>query len=211
MESFRTKENLRSIYTEAFGERKDHPLLARILAFVVDYGLFFLSGLAIYFALESVDNASTVIYLLINIPLWTTYFTLGNSRICRGQTLGKKFLRIRVVDIQSNYLGLVKALIRSIPVVLLMNSHEIMRFIITKQSNLFLPGFITLTTILLGTIYFPLAKLDRQSLHDMLVRSYVIPKDRVVKMENRTEWVLIVIFVVILIATVTLMLEEKRD
>lgn len=203
----RTHKNFRSIYNEAFGARTDHPFLARILAFLVDYGLFFFTGSAIYFALESVNKNSTVIQLLINVLLWTTYLTLGNSKICRGQTLGKKLLRIRVVDVRGKYLSLVKSLIRSIPVVLLMNGYDVMYFIFTDQSNLYLPGFITLTTILLGTIYFPVVNPHRQGLHDMLVLSHVIPKDRMVEIEKSTEWVLLLIFVVVLTAAVTLILD----
>lgn len=105
--------------------------------------------------------------------------------------------RVRVANREGEYLGLMKSLLRSLFVVLLMNGYHIMYFIITEQEDLYVPVFCGLTTILFGTIYFTLLNLNRQSLHDLVVFSQVIPADRVVKIKMKFNWRLIVGFVVI--------------
>jgi uncharacterized RDD family membrane protein YckC len=192
-----TKENLRSIYNEIFGERTDHPLIARFLAFIVDYGFFLVTGPIIYVGLDAIEKHSTLNQLIIAIVLLTVYLTLGNSKIFKGQTIGKKLLRIRTVDTEGNYLNVIKSLVRSLPIVLLLNGYQIMFFIITEQNNLYILGFYGLTIILFGTIYFPLLKLNRQGLHDIIVSSQVIPRDRTIKIEDKLNWSLITVFVLI--------------
>lgn len=201
-----TRENLRLVYNEAFGDRTDHPLLTRILAFLVDYGLFLISGTAIYFGFEFTNNHSALAQLLTAVGIGTTYFTVGNSKICKGQTLGKKLFRIRVVDGHNKYISLVRSFTRSLPIVLLMNSYQIMYYAITEQSDLYLLSFLTLTTILIGTIYFPLVKLDRRGLHDILTYSQVIPRDRMVKIEKNLNWGLIMLFILIVTMTAIVIL-----
>lgn len=194
------------VSNEAFGERTDHPLLTRILAFLVDYGLFYISGTVIYFGLELTNNHSTLVQLLTSIGLGTTYFTFGNSEICKGQTLGKKLFGIRVVDGHGKYISLVRSFFRSLPIVLLMNSYQIMYYVIIEQSDLYLLGFLTLTTILFGTIYFLLVKLDRQGLHDILTYSQVIPRDRLVKIGKKMNWGLVMLFILIVTTTAIVIL-----
>ena len=182
-----TKENLKLIYNEIFGEKTDHPLFARVLAFIVDYVIFLASGPIIYFGLNAIGKHTTLSQLIIDFTIWTIYFTLGNSRIFKGQTIGKKLLRIRVVDRHGHYLGLIKSFVRSLPIVLLLNGYQIMYFIITEQQdNLYTPGFYGLTTILFGTIYFVLFNLNRQGLHDLIIYSQVIPRDRTIEIERNT-------------------------
>jgi uncharacterized RDD family membrane protein YckC len=202
----RTEENIRSIYNEVFGEKTDHPLLARVLAFIVDYLMFIASGPIIYLGLNAINRHTTLAQLLIHITLWIIYFTLGNSRVFKGQTIGKKLLRIRVVDNQGEYLGLIKSFVRSLPVVLLMNGYQIMYFIITEQNDLYTLGFYLLTTILFGTIYFVLLNLNRQALHDLLVYSQVVPRDRNIIIANKINWGLTIGFVAIVTMYVIFML-----
>lgn len=202
-----TKQNLRLLYNEIFGEKTDHPLFARVLAFIVDYGIFLAIGPIIYFGLNAIGKHTTLSQLLIDFTLWTIYYTLGNSKIVKGQTIGKKLLRIRVVDKHGHYLGLIKSFIRSLPIVLLMNGYQIMYFIVAEQKdNLYVPGFYGLTTILFGTIYFMLFNLNRQGLHDLIVDSQVIPRDRTIEIDRKINWGLVIGLVVIMTTYVTVML-----
>jgi uncharacterized RDD family membrane protein YckC len=205
------RENLRLVYNEAFGDRTDHPLLIRILAFLVDYGLFLITGTAIYFGFEFTNNHSTLAHLLTSVGIGTTYFTLGNSKFCKGQTVGKKLFRIRVVDGHGKYISLVRSFTRSLPIVLLMNSYEIMHYAVIEQSDLYQLSFLTLTTILIGTIYFPLIKLDRQGLHDILTYSQVIPRDRMVKIEKNINWGLVMLFILIVTMTAIVVLNWRVE
>jgi uncharacterized RDD family membrane protein YckC len=204
------KGNLKLIYNEIFGEETDHPLVARFLALILDYTIFVASGLIIYFGLGAIDKQSAPNQLIVSMVLCTTYFTLGNSKVFQGQTLGKKLLRIRVVDNESSYLGLGKSLIRSIPIVLLMHGYQIMYCIyVTEQHNLYIFALYGLTTILFGSIYFPLLKTNRQTLHDLTVYSQVIPKSRTIKIHKKFNWTLIAGFVLIMVTFVTFMLKRS--
>jgi len=187
------KKNLNLIYCEFFGEKTDHLLMARALAAIVDYLILITASSVIYFVLTN----QTLFTLSLGLIVWIVYFTLGSSRIFKGQTIGKKLFRVRVANREGEYLGLMKSLLRSLFVVLLMNGYHIMYFIITEQEDLYVPVFCGLTTILFGTIYFTLLNLNRQSLHDLVVFSQVIPADRVVKIKMKFNWRLIVGFVVI--------------
>jgi uncharacterized RDD family membrane protein YckC len=197
MVSNHTKENLRSIYDEFFGERTDHPLLARILAFLADYILFLASGPVIFFGLESIDRSSAANQLLVDLVIWTPYFTLGNSRIFHGQTIGKKLLRIRVVDNEGRYLAPAKSFVRSVPLVLSMTSYQIMFLMIAQEPPLNILKLSPLAVIVFGTFVLPFLNLSRQGLHDLLVSSQVIPRDRLITIEKKSGlglvWSLIII------------------
>jgi uncharacterized RDD family membrane protein YckC len=193
------KENIRSIYNELFGEKTDHPFIARFLAFLVDYALFLTAGSIIHFVVNSTNRLSILPLLIIQLVLCTIYFTLGNSKIFGGQTIGKKLLRIRTIGSEGNYLGLTRSVIRSVPVVLLMNSFQIMQFVVMEQDSFTKIVLVLLTSILLGATYFPLFKLNRQTLHDLLVSSQVVPRDRKIRIEKKINLILILGFVAIMV------------
>jgi uncharacterized RDD family membrane protein YckC len=200
------KQNLKSTYNELSGERTDHPFVVRFLAFLADYCLFSATVWIIYFGLHAIKKDSTLSELTISMGLLIVYLTLGNSKTFKGQTIGKKLLRIRTVDNEGNYLEPIKSLVRCLPIVLLLNSYQIMLFIITEHDNLNVLVYYGLTIIFFGTIYFPLLQINRKSLHDMLVSSQVIPRDRMVKIENKSDWPLIAMFVVIVTVYIIYML-----
>jgi uncharacterized RDD family membrane protein YckC len=190
-------ENLKSLYNEIFGEKTDHPFFSRILAFLVDYTMFIISGPVFYYLLIGLSRTSTGSLLALDMLFWVTYFTLANSSIFSGQTVGKKLLRIRVVDRNGKYLGLMRSFVRSFPLVLLMDGYRIMYYVINEQDRFYKMSLLTLAIILFGTIYFPLLKTDRQGLHDILASSYVIPKNRNVTIVNQRSVFLVLSFCII--------------
>ncbi|MCZ8216040.1 MAG: RDD family protein, partial [Cyclobacteriaceae bacterium] len=103
------KENLKNIFDEAFGENIDHPLLRRFLAFLLDYVIFNFSGALVYLMLNVINYHSEINQLVIELSILTFYLTLGNSHWFGGQTVGKKILRIKVVDSNGEFLGLVRS------------------------------------------------------------------------------------------------------
>lgn len=101
------------------------------------------------------------------------YFGICNSKLMNGQTLGKMLLNIRVVDKNSNYISVAKAILRASPFALyiLLNGMPV-----SDSSDLY-PSLI-LGTILFSIpvleIYFAIANESLQSLHDMIAKTYVV-------------------------------------
>lgn len=122
---------------------------------------------------------------MIELSLLTAYLTLGNSHRFEGQTIGKKILGIKVVDSNGEFLGLVRSFLRSIIPVLLMNGLLLMRFVISEHDQVNSIVYLSLCSLFFATIYLSLLKLDRQTLHDMLVSSQVILKNQKIKLNKK--------------------------
>jgi uncharacterized RDD family membrane protein YckC len=198
------KENLTLIYEELFGEKVDHPLIRRALAFAIDCLIFWLLDMAIFYPFDryelQVNHGSNIL-----IPFWIVCFTLCNSKFFKGQTPGRKLFRIRVVDKNGQYLGIGKSLVRSLPIVLFLCQFDIAFFIFKEVKQLLIPWAFIITAIFIGAIYFPLIRTERQALHDLLVGSQVVSIDRNVKIENKVSWVSLLVFIVITVLVVALM------
>jgi uncharacterized RDD family membrane protein YckC len=196
--------NVSSIINEIFGDRTDHPLIVRFIAFLVDYALFFAFATPTYLIFDSPGTRS--IPLIITISISIIYFTLGNSKLFKGQTIGKRLLRIRVIDNHCQYLEVWRSFLRCLSVVLLINGMDIMSVIVREQSDFYVPVFYTFPMILVGVFYFPLLTTNRQNFYDMFVGSYVVPRDRVVKNEMKLDWAVFFIFMLIYAAFIVFML-----
>lgn len=167
----------KSIYNEFWGENIDHPILRRLLAFIVDFIVVFsinVIPLVTHFFGVVIDIESHII-LLINLSVSIIYFTLLNSRVGNGQTIGKRVFKIKVTSEFGKPISLVKSLLRSLPTTLFIHWYLIVFTLATND----LP-FRYIAHILLifafGTLYFSVIKLNRQGLHDLLVGTQVIQK-----------------------------------
>jgi uncharacterized RDD family membrane protein YckC len=194
------KQNIRSIFLEAFGEPTDHPLLARFLAFVVDFAVLLLFRFAVNALLMSLNKHSPSIELILDVVVCTIYFMVGNSMISKGQTLGKRMMRLIVIDTDGNFISFPKSFIRAIPVVLVHNSYAIMGLVISDHADFYVLVFYTLAAVLFGNIYYPLVTVSRQGLHDLLVSSHVTPVSRPVRIEGKIDWPVHIVFILIVIA-----------
>ena len=112
---------------------------------------------------------------LIGFTIWVLYFGVFNSEICKGQTIGKKLLKIKVVDKYGKYLDLRNSFLRAtiffIPGIF--NGIQFPLYMI----NSFAFYLSSVIFILLGgcIAYLFLFNLPtRQSLHDLLVHSFVV-------------------------------------
>lgn len=109
------------------------------------------------------------------------YFGLLNSRLGNGQTLGKRLLKIRVVDGESQLLSLPRAMVRA---VILATPFALNG---TSASNLYL--MVPLSVLLFGGLFsilylYLFNRRTRQSLHDLAVGSFVVNADA---LESDTE------------------------
>jgi uncharacterized RDD family membrane protein YckC len=173
------QKNLKSLFDEFFGEKIDHPLIARVLAFSVDYIIAYSLPLFLFTKLSESD-------IFIPYPLYVfvlfslIYFTIGNSKIFKGQTPGKYLLRIRVVNELGKPIGLIPAFVRSAFIVTMIYTNTILENEIYEDHHISETTIIILMIVYSGQTYFPLFKTDRQGLHDILARSFVVPSRRVV-------------------------------
>lgn len=109
------------------------------------------------------------------------YFGLLNSRLGNGQTLGKRLLKIRVVDGESQLLSLPRAMVRA---AILATPFALNG---TSASNLYL--MVPLSVLLFGGLFsilylYLFNRRTRQSLHDLAVGSFVVNADA---LESDTE------------------------
>jgi len=113
--------------------------------------------------------------LLVGFTISLVYFGLGNSKIFNGQTLGKKALKLRVVDKKLNSISIQKSLLRTL-------IYTVPYFFLnyglngsTQFSTIFIAkGIILLSFLLVLPIHFIINSLTRQAIHDLVLKTYVV-------------------------------------
>jgi uncharacterized RDD family membrane protein YckC len=153
---------------------------SRVGAVIIDGIILGILGLIIGLTLEAYLVKLGNYGYLIGLGISLVYFTIFNSKIFNGQTLGKRTLNIQVVDIKGNMLGFGKTLLRSTILLLpyFIVNHTLPGII--EGSVLYFIKIIVLTVIIFSIILiYIFNKGNRQSLHDLLVGSYVISVKRV--------------------------------
>ncbi|PWQ95064.1 RDD family protein [Leucothrix pacifica] len=125
---------------------------------------------------------------IVGFVISVAYFGLMNSALFNGQTLGKKLLKIRVVDASNNSISLIKSLIRY---VILGTPFFLNALQFTGDNSptfLIYPIYIIVFGGLLAIPYlYCFNTMTRQSLHDLIVGSYVVNADAK-KQETGAVW-----------------------
>ncbi|MFC3201654.1 RDD family protein [Alteromonas oceani] len=147
----------------------------RIVALIVDSILLALGGFALGVVLESVfiQMGSWSVYTGFFISLG--YFGVMNSRYADGQTLGKKLLGIRVVDGNNQTISLGRSLLRycvyGIPVALQIDflpADGSYFWVLYPIGALIIGGSFSILYL------YVFNRRTRQSLHDLVVGTYVV-------------------------------------
>lgn len=134
--------------------------------------------------METLYNSqkSNVIESSISVILITAYFVIFQY-MNKGQTIGKKLLKIRVVDKDTGKpTSIIKGLLRSIFILNIASGILNIIFIYTLgKSNYFIGygiigGIEWIITII--TIFFVLYRKDGRGLHDMMANTIVIKEGR---------------------------------
>jgi uncharacterized RDD family membrane protein YckC len=156
-------------------DRKIAGFWRRLGAFVIDVILLGIAGM-ILGALFFDPFARMGAYArLIGFAIALAYFGLFNSRIGGGQTLGKRWLGVRVVDAHDQLLSLPRSLLRYavLGIPFFVNGLPIGSQLMTLTPLDYLLVLVIFGGIL-STIYlYIFNRRTRQSLHDLVVGSYV--------------------------------------
>jgi len=150
------------------GEEYRPSIFRRLLALIIDFIILgiigYISGLFLEDFYVSLGNYGTLIGTAIAI----IYFSIFQSSLGKGQTLGKRIIQAKVTDIKGEYLSLEKSFLRSFIVF-----FPIMNLDLFASSNVMLIIGMLLTLMNLATFYFVLINSSRRCLHDILVSSVV--------------------------------------
>lgn len=151
----------------------------RIFALLIDFLILGIIGFLIGLMLESFLISIGRLGLLFGLLISTIYFSLCNANVFSGQTIGKKALNIHVIRMDGSYLSIKQSFMRAIvlcPPYFLIN----LKIPGLEESSLINIGIsIFGMALMLGIIIFYIQNNStRQSLHDLLVKSYVTQKEK---------------------------------
>ena len=146
----------------------------RTLAFLVDMILLWLTGYLLGLQLWSVFTKIGRWGCLVGCAIAMAYLGLMNSRIGKGQTLGKRLVQIRVVGQDGQFISPRRSLLRT---AILVSAHLLGPLYTQPMS--FTPLFVLYLLISnglqIGAVYFYLFnRRTRQALHDLIVRTCVV-------------------------------------
>lgn len=148
---------------------------SRVSAFLIDLVILSIIGYIFGIGFESYLSSIGNYALLFGMIITLFYFTIFNSKIFKGQTIGKKLVNVEVVDKNGNFISLAQSLYRSLILIVPYFTVNIKVPGIEYSSFLDLLIKIVLTLLIIGVIVFYIFnKGNRQSLHDILAGTYVI-------------------------------------
>jgi uncharacterized RDD family membrane protein YckC len=148
---------------------------SRIWALLIDSIIIGVFGFILGFIFKTFFISLGENAKLIGWIISLAYFAVLNSNLNKGQTFGKKMMSIQVVDIKGNFISLktsfIRALIFTTPFFL--NGFKIPGA--DAFSVVTIIQGIIIFTIGIGTIIFYIFnKETRQSLHDLVAKTYVV-------------------------------------
>lgn len=150
-------------------DKKLRPsIFKRLLALIADFIILgimgYISGLFLEDFYVSLGKYGTLVGSSITI----VYFSILQSSIGKGQTLGKKAIGAKVTNLNGEYLSLDKSFLRSFIVFFPIMNLEIF----SNGSNLLILLILLMLTIF-ASFYFILVNKSRRCLHDILFDSIV--------------------------------------
>ena len=161
----------------------------RVGAFLVDIVILGLFGNILGILFNDFFVLIGVWGVLLGFTIAAAYFSLMNSNISEGRTLGKEIFKIQVVKKDGSYLTPLQSFFRYsiISVPYFLNNSRIFEF----KSFSALNHLLILIVFGFGLSIFYLAvfnKKTRQSLHDIIIGTYVVKKNMNQQVETEPVW-----------------------
>lgn len=147
----------------------------RIGAFVIDFILLGVVGIGLGIFLEDVFIGIGVWGRLFGFVIALLYFGIMNSEISNGQTLGKKALKIKVVNADNKSISLLNSLGRYsiIGIPFFLNNAQFPIEVLTSFW-MFVLSFIIFGGLFSILYLYTFNRVTRQSLHDLVFKTYVV-------------------------------------
>jgi uncharacterized RDD family membrane protein YckC len=154
-----------------------HPIAGfwrRVFAFFIDMAILAVPaeiiGLIFLRYFNKMGSESQLLGLIFLLP----YFGIMNSKICDGQTLGKKVFNIAVRDQNDQPISLAKSLLRTTFLFIKIIVTGICGFLLSAHT-LILVLVSIVWAIYFGTIFLVIInKNSRQGMHDLIFKTYVV-------------------------------------
>lgn len=167
-------------HTEGGPDRKIAGFWRRLGAFAIDLVLLGIAGLILGTLLFDTFARMGVYAKLIGFAIALAYFGICNSRIGGGQTLGKRWLGVRVVDAHDQLLSLPRSLLRYVVlgVPFFANGLPLDPKLAMSSPLGYLLALVVFGGMFAIVYLYIFNRRTRQSLHDLAVGSYVERFDR---------------------------------
>ena len=147
----------------------------RIFAFIIDGSLFSIIGLILVINFFDFFIRNSIISFLFSYVIIIIYFGIFESILFKGQTLGKRLLKIKLVNRENEYLSLKKSVLRStlffLPSILGYSCY-VFKIHQTYVTNTF--SYLAFYLSLLIVYFYLFNTKTRQTLHDIVFSSYVV-------------------------------------
>lgn len=169
-----------TLHGEGRPDRKIAGFWRRLGAFVIDLVLLGIVGMILGALLFDTFARMGAYARLIGFAIALAYFGIFNSRIGGGQTLGKRWLGVRVVDAHDQLLSLPRSLLRYavLGIPFFANGLPLDPTLAMSTPLGYLLAIVVFGGIFAIIYLYIFNRRTRQSLHDLAVSSYVERFDR---------------------------------
>lgn len=140
--------------------------------------LYFKESYGIIYEMQNKTKLSSLISLAVTVAYFVIFQTMYN-----GQTLGKKLLKLRVVDNDSKQnIGIGKMLLRSLFTQSIVSSSCCLIMLLLFSKNIYIIGYLIISAIelivIIASIIMILYREDKRGLHDLIAKTCVIKEGR---------------------------------
>lgn len=169
-----------TLHGEGGSDREIAGFWRRLGAFVIDLVLLGIAGMILGALLFDTFARMGAYARLIGFAIALAYFGICNSRIGGGQTLGKRWLGVRVVDAHDQLLSLPRSLLRYavLGIPFFANNLPVSPTLVMSTPLGYLLALVVFGSMFATTYLYIFNRRTRQSLHDLVVGSYVERFDR---------------------------------
>lgn len=179
----------------------------RLAAFFVDFMLLGLVGYILGLLFENIFIQIGNWGKLIGFIIAVCYFSAMNSKLFNGQTIGKKILKIKVVNFANEFIQIEKSTLRAV----ILNVPIFLNGIYFSEENAN-----SIIAYFLGFVFFGggfsiiylyiFNRITRQSLHDLIASTYVVNSNtssiKIEKIWNKHFYIISVILAISIIASI---------
>ena len=151
-------------------DKKLRPsVFKRALALLIDYMILGIIGLILGLFFEDFFVSMGKYGTLIGTVIAISYFSIFQSKIGDGQSLGKMAINSKVTDLNGEYLSFNKSFLRAFILVFPIMNIE---FLASGKGMIVMMSIVSL--LMLASMYLVIVNKSRRCLHDLIIPSVVV-------------------------------------